>query len=261
MKIAIIGAGAMGGSFAEGLLSDPTFNPSDLTVANPHVGKLERFKQLGVSVTTDNRTAVADADIIAIVVKPWLVEQVVKEIKPVIDYNQHIVVNMAAAIPSSQLLEWFDDKGKAPVIFLVIPNIAIAVRASMTFVVPVGAAPGQIDAVKGLFDNLGETLVTDEQHLGAGTVLASCGIAYAMRYVRVASEGGVELGFNADDAKDIVLQTCKGAVALLQHSGNHPEAEIDKVTTPGGLTIKGLNTMEQYGFTNAVIQGLKASVS
>lgn len=258
MKITIIGAGAMGGSFAEGLLNDDSFNPSDLTVANPHAGKLERFKQKGASVTTDNKAAVAGADIIAIVVKPWLVEQVINEIKPALDYEQQIIINMAAAIPSKQLLEWLDNDGKVPALFQVIPNIAIAVKASMTFIVPVGATQEQTDNVKHIFDDLGESLITDEQHLGAGTTLASCGIAYAMRYVRAASEGGVELGFKADDAKDIVLQTCKGAVALLQHNGNHPEAEIDKVTTPGGLTIKGLNTMEQYGFTNAVIQGLKA---
>ncbi|MDD5861832.1 MAG: pyrroline-5-carboxylate reductase [Prevotella sp.] len=260
MKITIIGAGAMGGSFAEGLLHDDTFQPADLTVANPHAGKLEKFQRLGAAVTTDNKTAVAGADIIAIVVKPWLVEEVINEIKSSLDYDHQIILNMAAAIPSSQLLKWLDKKGKTPVLFQVIPNIAIAVKASMTFIVPVGALPAQTEQVKTLFDHLGESLITDEQHLGAGTTLASCGIAYAMRYFRAASEGGVELGFKADIAKDIVLQTCKGAVALLQSNGNHPEAEIDKVTTPGGLTIKGLNTMEQYGFTNAVIQGLKAGV-
>ena len=107
---------------------------------------------------------------------------------------------------------------------------------------------------------MGQTIITEERLLGAGTTLASCGIAYAMRYVRAASEGGVELGFKADQAKDIVLQTMKGAVALLQASGLHPEAAIDLVTTPGGLTIKGLNEMEHAGFTSAVIRGLKAGM-
>ena len=107
---------------------------------------------------------------------------------------------------------------------------------------------------------MGSTLLTDEQHLAAGTTLASCGIAYAMRYIRAASEGGVELGFKADDAKAIVMQTMKGAVELLEASGMHPEAAIDLVTTPGGVTIKGLNEMEHAGFTSAVIRGLKAGL-
>ena len=129
----------------------------------------------------------------------------------------------------------------------------------MTFIAPIGATAEQTAMMEQIFDDLGKTYITDEAHLGAGTVLASCGIAYAMRYIRAAAEGGVELGFSADVAKDIVLQTVKGAVALLQANGNHPEAEIDKVTTAGGTTIKGLNEMEHAGFTSAVIRGLKAA--
>jgi pyrroline-5-carboxylate reductase len=129
----------------------------------------------------------------------------------------------------------------------------------MTFIVPMAEAqPQQTDHVKELFDSMGKSILTDEQHLAAGTTLASCGIAYAMRYVRAASEGGVELGFKADEAKQIVMQTMKGAVELLQATGLHPEAAIDLVTTPGGVTIKGLNEMEHNGFTSSVIKGLKA---
>ena len=130
----------------------------------------------------------------------------------------------------------------------------------MTFIVPVGASEANIQAIVGIFDEMGNTLITDEQHLAAGTTLASCGIAYAMRYIRAASEGGVELGFKADDAKKIVMQTMKGAVELLDASGLHPEAAIDLVTTPGGVTIKGLNEMEHAGFTSSVIRGLKAGL-
>ena len=129
----------------------------------------------------------------------------------------------------------------------------------MTFVVPVDATPEQTALVKGLFDEMGTALLTDYQHLAAGTTLASCGIAYAMRYIRAASEGGVELGFKADVSKEIVMQTLEGAVQLLRATGMHPEQAIDQVTTPGGLTIKGLNEMEHAGFTSAVIRGLKAS--
>jgi pyrroline-5-carboxylate reductase len=142
--------------------------------------------------------------------------------------------------------------------FLVIPNIAIAQLSSMTFIVPVDATTEETAKIIDLFDEMGETLITDEQHLGAGTTLASCGIAYAMRYIRAAAEGGVELGFKADDAKRIVMQTVEGAVKPLEGTGLHPEAAIDMVTTPWGVTIKGLNEMEHAGFTSAVIRGLKA---
>ena len=217
---------------------------------------MEKFEKTGVCVTTDNKLAADTADIVCVVVKPWLVERVLKDIQPELDPKKQILIVIAAGVSSASIKEWLGES--CPPLFLVIPNIAIAEMASMTFVVPIGATEQAIQTVVGIFDEMGSTLITDEQHLAAGTTLASCGIAYAMRYIRAASEGGVELGFKADDAKAIVMQTMKGAVELLEASGLHPEAAIDLVTTPGGVTIKGLNEMEHAGFTSAVIRGLKA---
>lgn len=259
MKIAIIGAGAMGGAMADGFIKSGAVKPADISVANPTAQKLEHFALQGASVTTDNKTAAEGADIVIIAVKPWLVEQVVNELKPVLNYTRQTIITVAAGISGSQFTAWLKKDDAVPQTFIVIPNTAIAVLASMTFIVPVNATADTTTTIKALFDNVGQTMVTDERHLSAGMTLASCGIAYAMRYVRAAAEGGVELGFKADMAKDIVLQTMKGAVELLQANGNHPEAEIDKVCTPGGLTIRGLNEMEHAGFTSAVIRGLKAA--
>lgn len=259
MKIAIIGAGAMGGSFAKGLLKSQFTAPKNITVANPHEEKLQPFALKGAGVTTDNVSAVKEADAIVVAVKPWLVEQVVKEIAPVFDETRQILVSFAASITTCQLQEWL---GKpSATLFLAMPNIAIAECESMTFLVPIDAQQEQVAAVEELFNAVGKTMITDEAHLHVGTALAGCGIAYAMRYVRAASEGGVELGYKADVSKEVVLQTLKGAVAVLEATGVHPEEAIDKVTTPGGLTIKGLNEMEHAGFSSAVIKGLKASVS
>lgn len=245
---------------ADGFIKSGAVKPANISVANPTAQKLEHFALQGASVTTDNKTAAEGADIVIIAVKPWLVEQVVNELKPVLNYTRQTIITVAAGISGSQFTTWLKKDDAVPQTFIVIPNTAIAVLASMTFIVPVNATADTTAIVKALFDNVGQTMVTDERHLSAGMTLASCGIAYAMRYVRAAAEGGVELGFKADMAKDIVLQTMKGAVELLQANGNHPEAEIDKVCTPGGLTIRGLNEMEHAGFTSAVIRGLKAGV-
>ena len=262
MKISVIGAGAMGGAMVQGMLKGKTFANDDITVADPSAKALEQFDGTGATITTDNAQAATASDIVAVVVKPWLVESVLKGIKDNLDYARQMLIVVAAGVSSAQIKEWLD-KGDGTMIplFLVIPNTAIAVMNSMTFVVPVGASEEQTAIVKAMFDEMGSTLITEERLLAAGTTLASCGIAYAMRYVRAASEGGVEIGFKADDAKAIVLQTVKGAVELLQANGNHPEAEIDKVTTPGGVTIKGLNEMEHAGFSSAVIRGIKAGMN
>jgi len=259
MKISVIGAGAMGGATVEGLIKGQQFRNEDITVSDPSLSVVEKFSGMGISVTTDNKLAAEAADVVCVVVKPWLVELVLKDIKPELDPKKQILIVIAAGVSSASIQEWLGEQ--CPPLFLVIPNIAIAEMSSMTFVVPCGAvAQERIELVKAIFDEMGSTLITDEKHLAAGTTLASCGIAYAMRYIRAASEGGVELGFKADDAKQIVMQTMKGAVNLLEASGMHPEQAIDLVTTPGGVTIKGLNEMEHAGFTSAVIRGLKAGL-
>lgn len=261
MKLSVIGAGAMGGATVEGLLKTDIFSAQDITVADPYEPVLHRFNQLGTLTTTCNADAVADKDIVMVVVKPWLVESVLEGIKDKMDYSRQILVVVAAGVSSDDILQWLDKgDGHTPKLALAIPNTAIAQCQSMTFLVPVSLSAEEKDTVCGIFNSVGKAMIVEERMLAAGTTLASCGIAYAMRYVRAASEGGVEIGFKADDAKDIVLQTIKGAVELLQANGNHPEAEIDKVTTPGGVTIRGLNEMEHAGFTSAVIRGLKAGM-
>lgn len=251
MKIAVIGAGAMGGAIVEGLLKGSYVAKDDLTVSDCAEERLQYFAAKGTHVTKDNASAAADADVLVVVVKPWLVEQVLKGIST----EGKTVVLVAAGITSDQLTAWTAPDAD---LWLAIPNIAAAELASMTFLVKV-RQNGTFDA-KSLFDAIGSTIITDEKHLAAGTTLASCGIAYALRYIRAAAEGGVELGFRADDATKIVQQTVLGAVKLLETSGKHPEQLIDQVTTPGGITIRGLNEMEHAGFTSAVIRGLKAAV-
>lgn len=248
----------MGGATVEGLVKAPSFRKEDIIVADPSASVISRFSEMGIATTIDNRQAAATADIVCVAVKPWLVEPILKDLAGVLNPQCQLLVVIAAGVPSASIKEWL---GLAcPPLFLVIPNIAIAQLASMTFIVPVDA-PAEAEAtVNGIFGEMGSTLITDEQHLAAGTTLASCGIAYAMRYIRAASVGGVELGFKADDAKQIVMQTLQGAVELLRASGMHPEQAIDLVTTPGGLTIRGLNEMEHAGFTSAVVRGLKAAV-
>lgn len=259
MKIAIIGAGAMGGAIAEGLIKGQYVENENITVSDPMADTRKRFADLGITATPSNQLAAQGADVVCVVVKPWLVEQVLTGLRDVLDYEQQTLVVVAAGVKSSDITSWMTKDGKMIPLFLCIPNIAIAQLQSMTFLVPcTGAQSQHTEQIKELFDSMGHTLLTDEAHLAAGTTLASCGIAYAMRYIRAASEGGVELGFRADDAKRIVMQTMRGAVELLEATGLHPEAAIDLVTTPGGVTIKGLNEMEHAGFTSSVIRGLKA---
>ena len=248
-KVAIIGAGNMGGAVALGLHS---FAPEySLTVTTAHSSTLEKYKALGICTALDNLAAAEWADIVILGVKPWLSQSVISQILPAL--GGKVFLSMAAGIPSASMAEWLEGSGVRAA-YTVIPNLAAEIGESMTFA---SAVLGNEDElVTSLFDRLGKTLIVDEKRLQAGMMVASCGTAFALRYARAAMEGGVQLGLYPKEAMTAVYQTMKGAVDLAEAHGTHPEAEIDRVTTPGGITIRGLNAMEGSGFTAAVIAGL-----
>lgn len=252
----------MGGALARGLAKGSIVATSDIYVSNPSVAKLEALKCEfpEINVSTSNCEAVAKADMVVIAVKPWKVVEVLDEIKPSMDYSRQAVASMVGGLDIEQLTEWLDNgSGVLPATYLIIPNTAIATMSSMTFIASARSSDVQDSYLLDIFNELGRAMLIEERLIPAATSLASCGIAYALRYIRAAMEGGVELGIRADDAKAIVMQTLRGAADILAANGSHPEAEIDRVTTPGGLTIRGLNAMEAAGFTHSVIEGLRAS--
>ena len=284
MKIAFIGTGNMGSAIVKGLVKSGTCRPEDIICTAKTEATLDKLRQYNdkLRVSRDNKEAASKSDIIILAVKPWLIGEVIDEISPVVDLKRQIIVSVAAGISLKELTTLFvpnyeryeierlvaeaeerepvfPDNFVEPTLFRVVPNTAAEVLESFTFIASRGANEEQIAQICLLFSSIGDTMVIDEKLIPAGTSLASCGIAFAMRYIRAAMEGGVELGFRPEEAARIVEHTVKGAAMLLLNNNMHPEAAIDKVTTAGGITIKGLNAMERAGFTNAVIEGLKAS--
>ena len=256
MKITVIGAGNMGGSAALGFAGCGAVPPRDITVTARHETSLEKFSTCGIRTCTDNRSAVRDADIVFYAVKPWQMEAVLKETKEVLDYGRQMLVSIAPGITPLQLREWLEKDGLVPAIAYAIPNTAIEIGESMTYISSVTASDEQTAMLKGLFDKVGKTLVVPLEQMLSGTSLASCGIAYAMRYISASAEGGARLGLGQEGIGEAVCQTVRGAAALVRAKGFDPEHEIDRVTTPNGLTIRGLNAMEEAGFSDAVIKGL-----
>lgn len=246
----------MGGAIAIGLSKTGAVKPSDVTVTARHETSLEKFKDKGIHTSTDNAEAVKGADIVFYAVKPWQMEEVIKGTKDSLDYSRQMMVSIAPGVSADNLKEWFAKEGPAPALAYVIPNTAIEIGESMTFIAPVSVSESQATILKLLFDHVGESIVVDVDHMLAGTSLASCGIAYAMRYISAASAGGNKLGLEGIDIEKAVCQTVKGAVELISSRGSKPEDEIDKVTTPNGLTLRGLNAMEDAGFSDSVIKGL-----
>lgn len=254
MKIAIIGAGNMGGAIARALaVSDISDLEIICTVRSAE--KLERLSAAGFKATSDNRAAVDQADMVIFAVKPWLMEEVVRDVAPFMNLSNQIVASVAAGVTFVQLTQWL---GGQAVMFRIIPNTAIEVGSGVTFISSSNASAAQRSMVLDMFSQMGYALEVQETMMAAGTALASCGIAYAMRYIQASASGGEALGFTPQQARQIVEYTVKGAAELLLATGNAPQIEIDKVTTPGGMTQKGLAAMEQAGFQKAVTDGLNA---
>lgn len=262
MKVAIIGAGNMGGVIARGLVAAGALKEEKIAVSNHSRGKLDKLNDEypDIYTTTSNTEVINDANLIILAVKPWHIKQVIEEIAPYVDFSYQMLMSIAAGVTLADMASWVSEYSHAPILFRAIPNTAILVGESMTFMSAAGASDEDITDVTRLFGSLGRADVIDENLMVVATALCSCGIAYVMRYIRAATEGAVELGFKPSKARDYIMQTMLGAVTLLANTGNNPEVEIDRVTTPGGLTIKGLNAMERAGFTTSVIEGLKASV-
>ncbi len=254
-KITIVGAGNMGGAIVNGMIKSGFIPAENISVADRKVSILQKMKEQGVAGFENNRDAVKNADVIILAVKPYHTESVINEIKPELTIDK-IVISIIAGVGIEDLEKLI---GLPLPIFRVMPNTAISLQESMTCISANGNTKHCKNQVVELFDQLGKTVLITEDLMAAATVLSSCGIAFALRYMRAAMQGGIEIGFGAEMAQYITAQTLKGATELVLQSGNHPEREIDKVTTPRGVTITGLNEMEHKGFSSSVIQGLLAS--
>lgn len=255
MKIAIIGGGNLGTAIAEGLLKSKFCKPADITITKRNIATLKALADKGVNVTSNNNEAVKKSELVLLAVKPFQVADVVSGLKK--DLNtKHVLVSVITGVSLADLAAMA--KKKIPV-FRAMPNTAIAIQESMTCISHANAATAQIDFVKGLFETVGKVVMIEDKLMDAATVLGACGTAYAMRYIRANIQGGIEIGFSSGVAALIAAQTVKGAAELLLQKGTHPEQEIDKVTTPKGCTIAGLNEMEHQGFSSSLIKGIATS--
>jgi pyrroline-5-carboxylate reductase len=255
-KIAIIGGGNLGTAIAEGLLNSGFSLPEHILITKRNIKTLSALEKRGVLISDNNEEAVRFADMVILAVKPFQVDDILAKLKPLLDPRKQVLVSVITGVTIGHLLK---AAGKKLPIIRAMPNTAIAIQESMTCLASHEVNSDQIAYIEDLFNQLGKAVWIDEKLMDAATVLGACGTAYAMRYIRANIQGGIEIGFDAATASLIAAQTVKGAAELLLKKGSHPEQEIDKVTTPKGCTIAGLNEMEHQGFSSSLIKGIVAS--
>lgn len=254
MKIAIIGAGNLGLAVAKGILNSNGATTMYLTKRNTF--EISEFEKYGnVTVTSDNREAVKNADILIFAVQPSQFESILTDIKNLLN-DTHVVISTITGFSISKIEAII---GSDHNIIRSMPNTAISVGKSMTCICANEKGKSRIELAKSIFNRMGHSMEIPEEQMQAATVICASGIAFWMRLIRATTQGAIQLGFDAKEAQELAMHTANGAAGLLIESGSHPEAEIDKVTTPKGCTIQGLNEMEHQGLSSSLIQGIVAS--
>jgi len=255
-SIAIIGGGNLGASIAQGLIKSKYTDADNIIVTRRKLGLLEPLKNQGVKITSDNTEAIAQAGTVIVAVKPHQVDEVLEDIKDGMAKHQPLLISVVTGIKIDYIKNLV---GSGIKIFRVMPNTAIAIQESMTCISSADGSVEDFEKVRTLFEHLGKVTTIHEELMDASTALGACGIAFALRFIRAAIQGGIEIGFDAKTAELIAAQTAKGAASLVMERKRHPEREIDLVTTPRGCTIAGLNEMEHQGFSSALIKGIVTS--
>ena len=255
-KITIIGGGNIGLSILNGLLNAKLASPKNITVTRRHIEALSGLKKQGVLISDTNIEPVKASQIIIIAVQPQQLKGILEEIKPVINPAKHIIISIVSGATIASMKKIIPEG--TPII-RAMPNTAIAISESMTCLSGESAHASALEQAVTIFNAVGKTLVISEDLMVPATALCACGIAFFLRAIRAASQGGIEIGFHSEEALLMASQTAKGAASLLLQMGDHPENEVDKVTTPRGCTISGLNQMEHNGFSSALIKGIVTS--
>ncbi|MFC4635024.1 pyrroline-5-carboxylate reductase [Dokdonia ponticola] len=254
MKIAIIGTGNLGQSIAKGLVTNQELTSLYLTKRNlTELKEFEHYKN--VVLTQDNSEAVQHTDVLIFAVQPAHLEGVLKKIQSVLT-KKHIIISTITGVSVADIERMV---GEDKCIVRAMPNTAIAVGKSMTCMCSNALGKQRIDIAESIFNKLGHTLEIPEAQMQAATVICASGIAFWMRLIRATTQGAIQLGFDAKEAQQLAMYTSEGAASLLIQNKQHPEQEIDRVTTPKGCTIEGLNEMEHKGLSSSLIQGIVAS--
>ncbi|WP_448698009.1 pyrroline-5-carboxylate reductase [Mucilaginibacter sp. AW1-3] len=254
--IAILGSGNIGLALAKGLVKAGIYEPQQITLTRRNTAALADLAEEGYKVSDDNEKAVSKAHIIVLAVLPQQLNKLLDEIKEAIKPKKHLLISVISGVSCADIRKHLDIDVQ---VVRAMPNTAIAIGQSMTCIGSAHASNSNIGLVKELFDTVGITVIINEELMTSATALCACGIAFFLRSIRAASQGGTEIGFHAHDALKMAAQTAKGAADLLLQLASHPEHEIDKVTSPKGCTIAGLNEMEHNGFSSAMIKGIKMS--
>jgi len=256
--IGFIGAGQMARALAGGLLQAGLVRAEQLVAADPVPAAGEEFSRFvpGARIVPGNAQVAAQATVLFLAVKPQQVPGVLAELKTCVG-DQHLIVSIAAGVRLATLAEGLGQRGR---LIRVMPNTPCLVRQSASaYAIGPKATPADGELVKQLLSAVGLALPLDEKLLDAVTGLSGSGPAFVYVMIEALADGGVRMGLPREIAAALAAQTVKGAAEMVLTSGDHPAVLKDRVASPGGTTIAGLQALESGGVRAALINAVEAA--
>lgn len=255
VKVAVLGAGKMGGILLQAFLKNNLLHPDQITATVAHPERAHALStQLGVEVTTDNLHAAQHADVILLGVKPLQVPALVAEIRLALN-SQKLLLSFAASVKTSAIEE---AAGLDLGVIRAMPNTPAMLAAGITalcrgrFV-----TDDQLSIAQRIFSTVGRTVVVDEKHMDAVTGLSGSGPAFIYIIIEALAEAGVNVGLPRDIATLLAAQTTYGSARMVLETGYHPALLKDAVTTPAGCTVDGILELEEGGLRVTLIKAVK----
>jgi pyrroline-5-carboxylate reductase len=255
VRVAILGAGKMGGILLQAFLKNNLLHADQLVATVQHPDRAQALSaQFGVEVDTDNLAAAKQADIILLGVKPWQVPSVVNEIAPGLSPKK-MLLSFAASVKTSDIEE---AAGCNLAVVRAMPNTPAMLAAGITALCPGRfVSAEQMAVAQKIFSTVGRTVVVDEKHMDAVTGLSGSGPAFIYIAIEALAEAGVNVGLPRDVATLLAAQTVYGSARMVLETGYHPALLKDQVTTPAGCTVDGILELEAGGFRVTLIKAVK----
>ena len=249
-RITVIGAGMMGSAIIKSLIKGNY--GGKITVVDIAPEKLKDLENLGVKVTSDNRKAAADADIVFIIVKPGDVEKVLKEISK--EIKDKLLISVAATVP----LAFLRKNASEARIVRIMPNLGALVQAAYTaYCCEPNVTAEDKEKVKILLKMMGICDEMDEKYMDAITAVSGSGPGYMSIIIEALTYAGLKVGLPRNIALSAAAQTVMGTGKLVIELHEDPAKIKDMTTTPGGTTIEAIYQIEQSQIRPAMIRAIE----
>jgi pyrroline-5-carboxylate reductase len=263
-KIAVIGAGSMGGAILSGLIAAGTAADSITTSTATTQSAKALSDKFGIkSFALDaspsaNSDASQGADILLIAVKPAKVLATLEEIKSSVK-DGALVISVAAGVTTESMEQAIGSKAS---VIRAMPNTPSIVGHGVTGIAKGKSAnDSQLAVAKELFETVGQVLVVDEEKINALSTISGSGPAYVFYFAEKLITAAKELGFTQKEADQMVRATFLGSATLLAASSETPEALRAQVTSPNGTTMEATNTFDAYNVEGTIQMATRAALA